>query len=298
MAYHQPVLAQACIDALDIKPDGIYVDATYGGGGHSQLILDRLSDKGKLIAFDQDEDAVANLPQDNRFIFNAHNFRHIIRFLRLHRISQVDGVLADLGVSSHQLDEAERGFSFRFDAALDMRMNQFDDKTAANILNTYDATELQRIFSEYGEVRNSKSLALRIVEERENRPIVTISDFLIVIEPMVRGFKSRYLAQVFQALRIEVNDEMRSLEEFLQACLEVIKPGGTLVVLSYHSLEDRMVKNFIKTGSVSGEMKRDFFGAIERPFTTIYKGVITPSEEELAENPRARSAKMRAGIRN
>ncbi|MCB0518607.1 MAG: 16S rRNA (cytosine(1402)-N(4))-methyltransferase RsmH [Lewinellaceae bacterium] len=293
--YHQPVLAKESIEALAIKSDGAYVDATFGGGGHSRLILKELGEKGRLYAFDQDDDSLQNLIDDGRFVFNHHNFRYLQRFLRLHGVKQVDGILADLGVSSHQLDEAERGFSFRFDADLDMRMNRDDDKTAADILNSYPAEELQRVLGEYGEVRNARSLAQKIVQEREHRPVKTIGDFLNLVEPLVRGQKNRYLAQVFQALRIEVNDEMGALQEFLEASLEVLRPGGTLVVIAYHSIEDRMVKNFLKTGNIHGEVVKDFFGNIERPFDLTIKGVLTPSEEEMAKNPRSRSAKLRAG---
>ena len=212
-------------------------------------------------------------------------------------MKKVDGILADLGVSSHQLDEAERGFSFRFDADLDMRMNRDGEKTAADILNSYPAEALQQVFSEYGEVRNARSLAQKIVQDRERKPVKTIGDFLAVTEPLVRGNRHRYLAQVFQALRIEVNDEMGALQEFLEASLEVLRPGGRLVIIAYHSLEDRMAKNFLKTGNIHGEVKKDFFGNIERPFDLVFKGVLTPSEEEMAKNPRSRSAKLRAGIK-
>jgi 16S rRNA (cytosine1402-N4)-methyltransferase len=212
-------------------------------------------------------------------------------------VKKVDGILADLGVSSHQLDEAERGFSFRFDADLDMRMNRDGEKTAADILNSYSAEALQQVFSEYGEVRNARSLAQKIVQDRERKPVNTIGDFLAVTEPLVRGHKQRYLAQVFQALRIEVNDEMGALQEFLEASLEVLRPGGRLVIIAYHSLEDRMAKNFLKTGNIHGEVEKDFFGNIERPFDLVFKGVLTPSDEEMAKNPRSRSAKLRAGIK-
>ncbi|MFQ5446903.1 MAG: 16S rRNA (cytosine(1402)-N(4))-methyltransferase RsmH [Saprospiraceae bacterium] len=298
MNYHSPVLAKECLDALSVKKDGVYVDATFGGGGHSRLILKELGDDGRLYAFDQDDDALKNLPDDERLIFNHHNFRYLKRFLRLHGVRMVDGILADLGVSSHQLNEAERGFSFRFEAALDMRMNRQDAKTAADVLNTYSATDLQRVFGEYGEVRNAKTLARRIVQQRTLKPIQSTADFMLVLESLIRGQRNRYLAQAFQALRIEVNDEMGALKEFLEASVEVLKPGGCLVVLSYHSVEDRVVKNFLKTGNTAGEVKKDFFGKIERPFTLIYKGVVTPSEEELVRNPRSRSAKLRAGMKN
>ncbi len=295
MAYHIPILANESIEALAIKKDGFYLDATFGGGGHSRLILNELGENGRLYAFDQDDDSLRNLIDDERFVFNHHNFRYVKQFLRLHGVKQVDGILADLGVSSHQLNEAERGFSFRFEADLDMRMNRSEETTAATILKTYSADALQQIFSEYGEVRNAKTLAQKIVQERGHRPIRTIGDLLGIIEPLVRGHKNRYLAQVFQALRIEVNDEMGALREFLEATLDILKPGGRLVVISFHSLEDRMVKNLLKTGNVDGEMKSDFYGKIERPFEQINKGVITPSEDEMAKNSRARSAKMRIG---
>ncbi len=297
MAYHIPILAKESIEALAIKKDGVYLDATFGGGGHSRLILNELGEKGRLLAFDQDDDSLRNLIDDERFTFNHHNFRYVKQFLRLHGVKQVDGILADLGVSSHQLDEAERGFSFRFEADLDMRMNRSDETTAATVLKTYSAAALQQVFGEYGEVRNAKSLAQKITQNREHRPIRTIGDLLGIIEPLIRGQRHRYMAQVFQALRIEVNDEMGALQEFLEATLEVLRPGGRLVVISYHSLEDRMVKNLLKTGNVEGESKSDFYGNIERPFEQIKKGVITPSEAEMANNTRARSAKMRIGIR-
>ncbi|MEK7254032.1 MAG: 16S rRNA (cytosine(1402)-N(4))-methyltransferase RsmH [Bacteroidota bacterium] len=296
--YHEPVLAKESIESLAIQKDGVYVDATFGGGGHSRLILNELGEKGRLYAFDQDDDALANLPDDERLVFNHHNFRYLQRFLRLHGVKQVDGIFADLGVSSHQLDEAERGFSYRFDADLDMRMNQAGERTAAEVLKTYSAEDLQRIFGEYGEVRNARSLAQKIVQERERKPFKTIGDLLRACEPLVRGHKPRYLAQVFQALRIEVNEEVDALKEFLEASLQVLKPGGRLVVISYHSIEDRLVKNFLKTGNVAGEVKSDFFGKIERPFDILYKGVMVPSAEEMAKNPRARSAKMRVGSLN
>lgn len=297
MSYHVPVLAEESIESLAIKKDGIYVDATFGGGGHSRLILNELGEKGKLYAFDQDDDSLRNQLDDERFVFNHHNFRFVKQFLRLHGVKQVDGILADLGVSSYQLDKPERGFSYRFEADLDMRMNRRDERRASDILNSYSVEELQRIFSAYGEVRNSRSLAQKIVQEREVKKIQTIGDFLLIVEPLIRGFRGRYLAQVFQALRIEVNDEMGALHAFLEACLDVLKPGGRLVVISYHSIEDRPVKNFLKTGNVEGKVNKDFYGKIDRPFELINKGVIVPSEKEIERNPRARSAKMRVGVR-
>lgn len=295
MAYHLPVLATESIAALTIEPNGAYVDATFGGGGHAKLILQELGDKGRLFGFDQDEDALQNALHDARFTFVQSNFRHLKRFLKLHGVKAVDGILADLGVSSHQFDEATRGFSYRFEALLDMRMNQADERTAADILNQYSVEALQQVFSEYGEVRNSKTLAQRIVDERRARPIQTISDFLAILEPLIRGQRLRYLSQVFQALRIEVNEEMDALREFLEQSLEILKPGGRLVVITYHSLEDRLVKNFLKTGNAEGEVVSDFYGNITRPFKVITKNAIEPSEAEINENPRARSARLRVG---
>jgi len=297
MAYHLPVLARESIQALAIKPDGVYVDATFGGGGHTRLILQALGDNGRLFGFDQDEDALANVPEDERFEFVQSNFRYLKRFLKLHGLQQVDGILADLGVSSHQLDVPKRGFSYRFDADLDMRMNQLGEVTAADIVNTYSAEELQRVFGEYGEVRNARTLAQRIATERQVREIRTVNDLLTIMEPIIRGQRARYLSQVFQALRIEVNDEMDALEEFLEQSLEVLAPDGKLVVLTYHSIEDRLVKNFLKTGNAQGVVKKDFYGNIDRPFKVITKSPIEPSEAEIADNPRARSAKLRVGVK-
>lgn len=281
------------MNGLDIKPDGVYVDATFGGGGHSREILKKLNENGRLIAFDQDIDAQNNVPQDPRIIFIHANFAEIKPFLRLHGYKVVDGILADLGVSSHQFDTAERGFSYRFDAPLDMRMNVSEEKTAADILNQYNAIELQEIFSSYGEVRNSKTLAEAIVQHRISRPIRTINDLLGLLRPLVRGDEHRYLAQVFQAIRIEVNREMEVLETFLMACKEILKPEGRLVVLTFHSLEDRPVKNFLKTGNCAGEVIRDFYGNIERPFELINKKTIEATKEEKQLNSRSQSAKLR-----
>ena len=293
MEYHVPVLAETCIEALQIQADDIIVDATFGGGGHSAIILSHLGDKGRLIGFDQDEDALQNVPKDQRFTFIHSNFRYLKRYLRLHGIREVNGILADLGVSSHQLDEAPRGFSYRFESQLDMRMNRGDEKTAVEVLNRYSARALQDLFSKYGEVRNAKTLATAIVDARAQQAIRTSGDFLALLEPLIRGQKQRYLSQVFQALRIEVNEEMEALEEFLSQSLEVLKPGGKLVVISYHSIEDRLVKNFLKTGNARGEQEKDFYGNIHRPFRLISKKAILPSEEEIRRNPRARSAKLR-----
>ncbi|MCB0587033.1 MAG: 16S rRNA (cytosine(1402)-N(4))-methyltransferase RsmH [Phaeodactylibacter sp.] len=295
MAYHEPVLASESVEALAIRPGGTYVDATFGGGGHSRLILEKLGEEGRLLGFDQDEDALANVPEDERFTFVHHNFRFLKRFLRLHRIREVDGILADLGVSSHQLDVAERGFSYRFDAALDMRMNQQQEKTAATVVNTYEPAALQEVFSRYGEVRNARTLAQRLLQEREHRPIETIGAFLAAVEPVIRGHRARYLSQAFQALRIEVNDEMGALQEFLEQSLELLRPQGRLVVITYHSVEDRMVKNYLKAGNFEGRQEKDFYGNILRPFRLITRKAVVPSEEEVKRNPRARSAKLRVG---
>lgn len=295
--YHEPVMLKECIEGLQIKSDGIYVDVTYGGGGHSRAILEQLGDDGRLFGFDQDLDATSQLIDDSRLTFVQHNFRFLKRFLKLHGVTKVDGILADLGVSSHQLNEAERGFSYRFDALLDMRMNQVGDVTASDILRDYTAEQLQRIFSEYGEVRNSKTLAEAIVEQRESREIKTISDFIIILDPLVRGKRARYLAQVFQALRIEVNDEMAALRDFLESSKEVLKSDGRLVVMSYHSLEDRYVKNFMKKGTFDGEFIKDEYGKIYRPFKVLTKKAVEASEEELKRNSRARSAKLRIAER-
>jgi 16S rRNA (cytosine1402-N4)-methyltransferase len=297
MSYHIPVLASDAIEAMGIKPEGTYVDVTYGGGGHAKLILDALGDNGRLIGFDQDADAAQNTWKDPRLTFVPHNFRFLKRFLRLEGIKEVDGVLADLGVSSHQFDEAERGFSFRFDTQLDMRMNQQAEKSAADILATYTETELQTIFGEYGEVRNARTLAQAIVKERQVRPLRSIGDLLAVVDPLVRGLRPRYLAQVFQALRMEVNDEVGALKDMLEQSLQVLKPGGRLVVIAYHSIEDRMVKQFLKTGNVEGEVQQDFYGNITRPFEILTKKAIVPAATEIKDNSRARSAKMRIGAK-
>lgn len=297
MSYHDPVLLKESIDALNVKENGIYVDATFGGGGHSRLILQKLGAKGHLFGFDQDEDVLPNVPKNERFTFVHHNFKYLKKFLKLNGIAQVDGILADLGVSSYQLDKADRGFSFRFDAGLDMRMNQQGEITASDILNTYDAEALQNVFSLYGEVRNAKTLANAILTGREKKPIRTINDFLQILGPLVRGNRNRYLAQVFQSLRIAVNDEIEALKIFLEAAKEVIKPGGVIVVISYHSLEDRLVKNFFKTGNFEGEVMKDFYGNIEKPFKIITKKAVIPSEAEIKNNPRARSAKMRIAVK-
>jgi 16S rRNA (cytosine1402-N4)-methyltransferase len=286
-------MLKECLDGLNINPDGIYVDVTFGGGGHSKAILNRLSDKGSLIAFDQDEDAQKNIPDDERLIFVQQNFRHLERFLKFHEQYPVDGILGDFGVSSHQFDVGERGFSIRFDGPLDMRMNQQSVLTAAKIINTYSEIELQNVFSKYGEVINSKTLAQTIVAARISKKFETTQQLIKAIGSAVRGKENQYLAQVFQALRIETNDELGALKEFLQQSFSSLKPGGRLVVMSYHSLEDRLVKDFIKYGSFDGEQQKDDFGNIYRPFKLITKKPIEAGDEELKINPRSRSAKLR-----
>ncbi|MBK7408248.1 MAG: 16S rRNA (cytosine(1402)-N(4))-methyltransferase RsmH [Saprospirales bacterium] len=297
MSYHDPVLLKESIELLAVQRDGIYVDATFGGGGHSRAILEQLGPKGRLLGFDQDEDARANQPDDPRFTFVAGNFRHLKRFLRLHGVQEIDGLLADLGVSSHQFDTAERGFSYRFEAELDMRMNRSGGQMASDILNTYDPGSLQKLFSEFGEVRNARTLAYRIVEVRTKKPFRTIGDLVTLADALAKGQRMRYLSQVFQALRMEVNEEVVVLDELMQGAMEVLKPDGRLVVIAYHSIEDRIVKNFLKTGNIKGEVQSDFYGHIYRPFDLVTKKAVVASEEEVARNPRARSAKMRAGTR-
>ena len=292
--YHIPVLLQETINGLGIKPGGVYVDCTFGGGGHSKEILEQLGESGKLIVFDQDEAARKNVPDDKRIIFVAQNFRFLQKFLRLHKYPQVDGILADLGVSSHQFDEAERGFSTRFDAALDMRMDNRQPVTAAVILNTYTEQQLHKLFEKYGEVTNSKTLAKTIVEQRVITAFTSISLFKQVLHGIVKGNPNKYFAQVFQALRIAVNDEMGALEEMLQQAVAALKPGGRLVVISFHSLEDRMVKNFFKHGAVAEPEADDVYGTRqESPFMIISKKPVMASAAELNINPRSRSAKMR-----
>ena len=292
-AYHQPVLLLESIEALDIDPRGLYVDVTFGGGGHSREIVSRLEVPGKLFAFDQDEEAVGNVWEDPRLDFIPSNFRYLQRFLRLRGADQVNGILADLGVSSHQFDAGERGFSYRFDAMLDMRMNAREGRTAADLLNDLDEGELQRIFGTYGEVRNAKTLAQAVVARRNRLPFLRISDLTTLLEGLAKGNRMRYFSQVFQALRMEVNQELDALEDFLVQAQRVLKPGGRLVVITYHSLEDRMVKNNFKTGNVRGELEQDFYGNISRPFQVLTKKPVLPSAEEIAANPRARSAKLR-----
>ena len=291
--YHVPVLLEESVSGLNIDPDGVYLDLTFGGGGHSREILKRLKD-GCLIGFDQDSDALANVPDDSRFIFVNHNFRYLRNFLRYCGYDEADGILADLGVSSHEFDEAGRGFSFRFDAELDMRMNQRSRLKATDILNTYSEENLIRIFRNYGEVDNVRRLVDLIVKARTEKMITRSEEFLQVIAPCVPKQKEKkYLAQVYQALRIEVNGELEALEDMLKEAERALRPGGRLVVITYHSLEDRIVKNFLKSGNFEGKVEKDFYGHVKRNFELVNRKVIVPSEEEIERNPRARSAKLR-----
>ncbi len=292
--YHIPVLLQETVDGLNINPDGIYVDVTFGGGGHSREILSRLSPKGHLYSFDQDEDAEQNIIQDNRFTFVRSNFRYIKNWMRYYGIEQVDGILADLGVSSHHFDAQERGFSFRFDAPLDMRMNQKAQRTAADILNEYSEAQLADLFYLYGELKNARKIAAAVVKNRNSQRIETTGDLMNIIKVFFeRDREKKELAKVFQALRIEVNQEMQALKEMLTASAVLLKAGGRLSVLTYHSLEDRMVKNLIKTGNVEGRVEKDFFGNTNAPLKMVNNKVIIASEEEQTRNPRSRSAKLR-----
>lgn len=292
--YHIPVLLQPAVEGLAINPQGTYADMTFGGGGHSREILSHLGEGGRLLGFDQDEDAEQNIPANPHFTFVRSNFRYLHNFLRYHGISQVDGILADLGVSSHHFDDAERGFSFRFDGALDMRMNKRAGMTAADIVNTYEEERLANLFYLYGELKNSRRLAATLVKARNQQPVSTIGEFLDIVKPLFgREREKKELAKVFQALRIEVNQEMEALKEMLQAAAEALRPGGRLVVITYHSLEDRMVKNMMKTGNVEGKAEKDFFGNVQTPFRPVNNKVIVPDAEEVERNPRSRSAKLR-----
>ena len=293
MEYHNPVLLHASVDGLNVKPDGVYVDVTFGGGGHSREILSRLGPNGRLFAFDQDEDALANAIEDNRFVLINENFRYIKRFLRFHGIKSVDGILADLGVSSHQFDVAERGFSTRFNAELDMRMSKKNDLNAHKIINEYDEANLRRVFLDYGELKIAPALAKTIIVARDKKSINTTDELkMVLIKFLPEQFKNKILAQIYQAIRIEVNQEMDVLKEFLEQSLEILKPEGRLSVISYHSLEDRLVKRFIKNGMFEGEPERDFFGNFSVPLKTIGK-LIVPDADEIKINNRARSAKLR-----
>lgn len=292
--YHVPALLNESIDGLKVLPSGIYVDVTFGGGGHSLEILNRLGDNGRLLGFDQDEDAVANIIPDNRFTFVRSNFRYLKNFLRFHGISQVDGVIADLGVSSHHFDDSVRGFSFRFSGDLDMRMNRGASLNAADILNDYQEDKLADVFYKWGELKNARRIASSVVEYRAKKKIEKTDDLLEIVSPFTRRDKERkILAQTFQALRIEVNGEMDALTEMLMQSLDVLKPGGRFSVISYHSLEDRLVKNFFRTGNFEGNLVKDFFGNPLTPFEVINRKVIIPSDEEQKSNPRSRSAKLR-----
>lgn len=305
LAYHIPVMLSECIEALAINPAGLYVDLTFGGGGHAKVIAQHLT-SGKLFVFDQDEDAHQNYEKlitenpvlSTKIILIKANFRYLKKFLRLHEVRQVDGILADLGVSSHQFDTAERGFSFRFDAQLDMRMGKTTSQTAKDIINTYQEKDLVHIFSHYGEITNSKTLAQSICNARAKKEIETTTELKNIASTLAkRGQEHKYMAQLFQALRIEVNEELKALEEMLLQTAEVLKPTGKLVVMTYHSLEDRPVKNYIKQGLLFGEAEKDLFGNVEKPFVSITRKPIEASEEEQRQNPRSRSAKLRVAER-
>ena len=298
--YHVPVLLKESVDGLNIDAGGCYVDVTFGGGGHSREVLSRLGMEGHLYSFDQDADAEMNAEgfDTEKFTFVRSNFRFLKNFLRYHGVEQIDGLLADLGVSSHHFDDSERGFSFRFEGMLDMRMNQRAGRTAADVVNTYEEKRLADVFYLYGELKQSRKLAAAIVKARQNKRVETIGDFLEIVKPFSRNEREKKeLAKVFQALRIEVNHEMDALREMLNGAKELLKPGGRLVVITYHSLEDRMVKNLMKTGNVEGQEDKDFFGKVNTPFRLVNRQVIVPSDEEMLKNPRSRSAKLRIAER-
>ena len=292
--YHVPVMLQPCLEGLNIQPNGTYVDVTFGGGGHSKAILEQLGEKGRLFAFDQDPDAVQNVPNDKRFTLIQQNFRYLDRFLTAYGASKVDGILADLGISSHQIDVPERGFSHRYDATLDMRMNTSVGKTAADILNTYEESALADVLWQYGELNNSRKLASGIILARSFKPIATTTDLknaLAFAEPRVG--QSQYWGKIFQALRIEVNNELDVLKDFLQQSTKCLAQNGRLVVMSYHSLEDRLVKNFINSGNFKGELEKDLYGNVKKPLNAITRKVVVADEDEINRNNRARSAKLR-----
>lgn len=294
MDYHNPVLKQACIEALNIKANGVYVDVTYGGGGHSALILEHLNAQGRLFGFDRDGDAIAHSAQHPQLTLIHENYSHLKRFLRLHGITAIDGLLADLGVSSHQFDQAERGFSTRFSGPLDGRMDQRETRTMADILNTYSPEELSRCFRDYGEIKNAYKLALRIAEQRTTAPLQHTDELISLLQSLAPKHKEhRYYAQVFQALRIEVNEELPAIDKMLQQAAEIMRPDGRLVVLSYHSLEDRIIKNHIRSGNMQGTLNKDFFGHVNKPWEAINRKPITATEQEIENNPRSRSAKLR-----
>ena len=297
-SYHIPVLLQECIDGLSIRPDGVYVDVTFGGGGHSRAILSALGEKGHLYGFDQDSDAINNVPVDSRFTFVHSNFRYLKNWMRYHGVEPLDGLLADLGVSSHHFDEAGRGFSFRQDGPLDMRMNRQASLSAKDVIQTYNEKQLAQIFYLYGELRNARQLAAAIVRNRNIQPINTIDDFIKVVNPLMgKSREKKDLAKVFQALRIEVNHELEALCEMLGSAIDLLKPGGRLVVLTYHSLEDRIVKNFMRAGNVDGKADKDFYGNLLSPLKPVNNKVILPDAAEEERNPRSRSAKLRIAER-
>ena len=297
-SYHIPVLLQECIDGLSIRPDGVYVDVTFGGGGHSRAILSALGEKGHLYGFDQDSDAINNILVDSRFTFVHSNFRYLKNWMRYHGVEQLDGLLADLGVSSHHFDEAGRGFSFRQDGPLDMRMNRQASLSAKDVIQTYNEKQLAQIFYLYGELRNARQLAAAIVRNRNIQPINTIDDFIKVVNPLMgKSREKKDLAKVFQALRIEVNHELEALCEMLGSAIDLLKPGGRLVVLTYHSLEDRIVKNFMRAGNVDGKADKDFYGNLLSPLKPVNNKVILPDAAEEERNPRSRSAKLRIAER-
>lgn len=298
MEYHLPVMLNECIEGLNIRPNGTYVDVTFGGGGHSRAIMERLGAEGRLIGFDQDADATANAIEDGRFTLVNENFRYMKSFLRLHGVREADGILADLGVSSHQFDVAERGFSTRLDGALDLRMDRRQELTARDLVNNADEQELARLLRLYGELPNAYQMAKAICKARTEKAIETTFDLReAVSRHLPRGMENKYLAMLFQALRIEVNGELEALRAMLQQAVEILKPGGRLVVMSYHSLEDRLVKNFFKTGNFEGELKKDFYGNPIVPLKLVTRKAVTASEEELQRNNRARSAKLRVAER-
>lgn len=291
--YHNPVLIQESVDGLSVRPEGIYVDATFGGGGHSRAILDRLS-SGRLIAFDQDEEAAANCISDSRFVLINRNFRFMIHFLRYLKALPVDGILADLGISSHQIDTPARGFSTRYEAPIDLRMSQKLKTSAAEIINTYDEEKLSRIFSIYGELENARKIARLLIAERKSRKILTTTDLKqAILTAIPRNRENQFLAQVFQALRIEVNAELEALQELLEQSITVLRPSGRLAVISYHSLEDRIVKNFIRSGNTEGTIKKDFYGNVQAAIRPVNRKAIIPGKGEVEDNPRSRSAKLR-----
>ena len=297
-SYHVSVLLKESIDALNINPSGTYVDCTFGGGGHAREILKRLNSKGKLYAFDQDEDAKANTPADSRLVFIPHNFRNLSRFLRLHGVDQVDGILADLGVSSHQFDKPSRGFSIRFDAPLDMRMDRSQEKTAADLLKEMPADKLQHIFQEYGEITNSKTLALLLESKARTNPIKTINELKVAVSSVVKGNPKRYFAQLFQALRMALNDEVAALEDMLEQSAVLLKPGGRIAVITFHSIEDRVVKNYFKKGTSDGTIDHIYGTKQIAPLSPLNKKPIEPSEKEIKNNPRSRSARLRVAVKN